>query len=215
MTNINNTEYIDIQGYEGLYVISKEGIVNALPRYNIDKNGKKKFYPGRVLKFDTTGTGTCRYSRVTLSKDGVIARFSVHRLVALTFIPNPDDKPFVNHIDNNTFNNNVSNLEWCTHEENMVHAQEQGRLFESQSKAGTIGGKVHTDRAIKRIQENIGKTFGNFTILSYAGFIKNKHRVEVKCGKCGSTHILEHKRITAMILKSCKVCKNMKKYKVE
>ena len=97
----------------------------------------------------------------------------------------------------------------------MVHAQEQGRLFESQSKAGTIGGKVHTDRAIKRIQENIGKTFGNFTILSYAGFIKNKHRVEVKCGKCGSTHILEHKRITAMILKSCKVCKNMKKYKVE
>lgn len=215
MTNTNNTEYTDIQGYEGLYVISRGGLVKALPRYNIDKNGKKKFYPEKVLKFDTSGTGTLNYNRVTLSKDGVTTRFLVHRLVALTFIKNPDNKPFVNHIDNNTFNNNVSNLEWCTHEENMIHAQKQGRLFNSQSKGGTIGGQVHKRRAIKRIEENIGKTFGNFTILDYAGFIKNKHRVTVKCGKCSSIHILEHNRVTSMLLKYCQVCKCMKKYKVE
>lgn len=215
MTNTDNIEYTDIQGYEGLYVISKTGIVKALPRYNTDKNGKKKFYPEKILKFDTSGTGNFNYNRVTLSKDGVTTRFLVHRLVATTFILNPENKPFVNHIDNNTLNNNVSNLEWCTHEENMMHAQRQGRLFESQSKGGTAGGQVHKDRAIKRIQENIGKTFGNFTVLNYAGFIKNKHRVEVRCGKCGSIHILEHNRITAMMLSYCQICKNMKKYKVE
>lgn len=53
--------------------------------------------------------------------------FSVHRLVAKYFIPNPHNKPCVNHLDNDTQNNSVSNLEWCTHKENTRHMLKQGR----------------------------------------------------------------------------------------
>lgn len=61
-----------------------------------------------------------------LSKDGKVKNESIHRLVAQAFIPNPDSKPQVNHIDCNTLNNNVSNLEWCTAKENTVHAWKNG-----------------------------------------------------------------------------------------
>lgn len=52
----------------------------------------------------------------------------MHRLLATYFIPNPDNKPYVNHIDGNKSNNSISNLEWCTANENMTHARDTGLL---------------------------------------------------------------------------------------
>ena len=74
---------------------------------------------GRFLKLETTHHG---YKRVTLSHEGKTTRYSVHRLVASFFIPNPENKPCVNHIDGNSANNDVSNLEWCTFSENEYHS---------------------------------------------------------------------------------------------
>ena len=80
----------------------------------------------RELSFDLTEKGYCR---VTMrNDDGVYVKEAVHRLVAQAFIPNPESKPEVNHKDNLTQNNCTSNLEWCTHTENMNHAAFQGRL---------------------------------------------------------------------------------------
>ena len=86
--------YKDIKGYEGEYMVSNRGNVYSCKR-NI------------ILK-----PGTARgYLRVGLYKDGVRTYFSVHRLVAEAFIPNPKNLPVINHLDENKKNNDVSNLE--------------------------------------------------------------------------------------------------------
>ena len=75
---------------------------------------------GRELLFDNSNG----YSRVRLSVDNVKKKYSVHRIVAELFIENPDNKPFINHINGIKTDNRVVNLEWCTNKENMIHARD-------------------------------------------------------------------------------------------
>ena len=93
----------DIEGYEGLYQVSNTGQVKSLN------------YKGRgVVKLLKQAINHNGYNYVILYKNGKTKHYSVHRLVALAFIPNPDNLPIVNHKDENPSNNNVNNLEWCT-----------------------------------------------------------------------------------------------------
>lgn len=94
-----------VVGFEGLYDVSDDGEVYS---YTTD----------RILKHAIKRTG---YHQVTLVRDGKMFYSSVHRLVAEAFIPNPEKKRTVNHIDGNKDNNSVSNLEWNTHKENILH----------------------------------------------------------------------------------------------
>ena len=96
-----------IQGYEGLYEVSNFGNVRSLDRKVNQANGTIGNYKGKVLKGETDSRG---YKRVRLSKNNKSKKFQIHRLVALAFIPNTENKPFVNHIDENTSNNNANNL---------------------------------------------------------------------------------------------------------
>ncbi len=108
----------DIKGYEGKYQISSYGRVKSLAR--ITKNNHK--IPERILN-TTTRLTKDGYCRVTLiGKKSRTHDYRVHRLVAEAFIPNPNNKSTVNHIDGNKKNNHVDNLEWNTREENMQHA---------------------------------------------------------------------------------------------
>ena len=77
----------------------------------------------RILKYDINSAG---YRRVTLSQDGEVTRLFVHRLVALHYLPNPGDLPWINHKDSDKLNNNSANLEWCTPSHNRLHAFKSG-----------------------------------------------------------------------------------------
>lgn len=110
---MNNVVWKPIKGYEGLYEISSIGEVKSI------------FYgeKSRALKKSKTTTG---YYKVELWKNKKKKSLKVHRLVAIVFISNPENKPNINHIDGNPLNNNVCNLEWCTQKENVIHAIETG-----------------------------------------------------------------------------------------
>ena len=103
----------DIKEYEGLYQVSNLGRVKSFPRNGTQVNAIKIL----TLKLHHTG-----YYRVTLSKNNKRIDKLVHRLVAETFIPNPNRKPQVNHKDGDKLNNRVDNLEWNTCLENVQHS---------------------------------------------------------------------------------------------
>ena len=104
----------DISGYEGRYKVSNLGNVKSLKYFH---HNKEALLVGGIKH---------GYRQVILAKEYKVKYKSVHRLVAEAFIPNPCNKPQINHIDGNKLNNNVSNLEWCTQKENQEHAYRIG-----------------------------------------------------------------------------------------
>lgn len=107
-----------------LYEISNYGRLRSKDRTVRDNKGQylKK---GRLLKPAKDKYG---YYSFCLKQDGKSKIMKIHRIVAFAFIPNPDKKPCINHIDNNPSNNRVDNLEWCTMKENTAWMIKQGRF---------------------------------------------------------------------------------------
>ena len=112
-----------IKNYEDLYMISNYGNIKSLDRTT--KNGSGYYIKkGKILKKHINNKG---YEYVRLKDNKTPNKQYIHRLVAQAFIPNPDNKPQINHKDCNPLNNNVSNLEWCTRKENMSYMSKLGR----------------------------------------------------------------------------------------
>ena len=108
----------DVVGYEGLYRVSSHGRV---------KSFHKSWESGLIMKCRTHHKSG--YPQVQLkSKKGKNRTIYVHRLVAVAFIPNPENKLCVNHIDENRENNVLENLEWVTHKENSNHGTRNKRI---------------------------------------------------------------------------------------
>lgn len=152
VVSLPNEIWLDVVGYEGFYQVSNLGRV-------------KSFYRGKVhlLKYQLDSQG---YVIVTLSKGGKQKGCKVHVLVAQAFIPNPENKPFVNHIDGNKSNPHVSNLEWVTQSENMKHAF---RIGLKKPAAGAKSGKSKlTEKDVRYIREHYKKGSHQYGLKSLA-----------------------------------------------
>lgn len=111
-------EWRDIVGYEGLYKVSNFGNV-----YSVRSDKRLKHSKNRG-----------GYLFVVLCTDGKQKQFKVHRLVAISFLTNPDNKPQVNHIDEDKTNNRLDNLEWVTAKENTNYGSRNKKAAKSNSK---------------------------------------------------------------------------------
>ena len=112
----------DIEGYEGYYQISSFGMVKATSRIYIDSLNRRRFIKEKYLKISVIYSGYCCVLLNAKNKKS----FSIHRLVAKAFIPNPLKLPQVNHKNGDKLNNTVANLEWVTASENIYHAHKIG-----------------------------------------------------------------------------------------
>lgn len=183
-------QWEDIESYEGYYQVSNKGNVKALKREFIARDGNIKRYPEIILKPELSGTKEIKYFRVTLSKNSSKKRYLVHRLVAQTFLSNLDNKPFVNHIDNDSVNNELSNLEWVTHSENMLHAQIQGRLYKSQSNGGVAGSATNRLKMLDRVKQMVGKSYGCYLVTGFSSQSSlRKNLLDVYCIHCNNLHV--------------------------
>ena len=132
----------DIKGYEGFYQISNMGRVRSVDRIRNSKHHGLSKIKGRML-IPLIQDG---YYLATLCKNGEMKHFRIHRLVAEAFIPNPDNLPFINHIDENKSNNKVDNLEWCTRSYNNNYGHRNQKISVARQ-------KIEQE---KRIRKNVG-----------------------------------------------------------
>lgn len=119
-----NEEWRDVTGFEGLYKVSSMGRVLSCERVVKDSRLGKKKLKERFLKPTVDSFG---YTKVTLFRDSKRSVRKVHRLVAGHFCYKPEGCDVVNHIDNDTQNNQAGNLEWTTNQGNTDHMIAQGR----------------------------------------------------------------------------------------
>ena len=120
----------DIEGYEGLYQVSNLGRVKSLERLVFYSDGRSRVFKEQILK----PSKEYDYLYVILYKNNENKHFRIHRLVANTFIDNPNNYPYINHIDECKSNNNVNNLEWCSPKYNVNYGSCIKRRVEKQSK---------------------------------------------------------------------------------
>lgn len=148
----------EIKGYEGMFAVSNLGRVKSLARRVSNHTGFIN-KPERILKPIKDIKG---YLRVYLSKNNKNKFTPIHRLVSFAFIPNPENKPQVNHIDGNKQNNHVENLEWCTNRENSIHAIRMGLNDHSKYESG------RPKRKVNQIDISTGKIIKTFNSIADA-----------------------------------------------
>jgi len=189
VNNMKNEMWKDIKGYEGYYQVSNQSTVKSLDRYANWKYNQKQSIKGKILSINQYPNG---YSYVSFSVNGKRRTQLLHRLVAQAFILNIENKPEVNHKDEDITNNKINNLEWMTSKENanygtrnMKVAEKNGihvvqlskdlELIKIHSSIANASREIGiTDSPIVRVCKGTQKTAKGFKWMYYSDYIAQK-----------------------------------------
>lgn len=179
----------DIPGYEDLYAVTEYGDVWSYPKHCSSREGK---WLKQQIMINNKGRSTPhKHFFVGLYKNKKCSNYQIHRLVALTYISNPENKPQINHKDGNPLNNCVDNLEWATASENIQHGIKLGLIDNFSEKC-------------KRIRSENGKKMGAINgiksrrLFSFAeaNCIRKMHEIDkISCRKIAKVYDCSDKTI--------------------
>lgn len=154
--HLRTERWYDVKDYEGLYQFSNFGKFKSFEHWSNGKHFKEKILKGGVCGYATKDGS--QYRKVSLSKDGKVKSFLIHRLVAESLIPNPNNYSDVNHKDEHKDNNCVWNLEWMKHKDNCDYGDRNNKVSQNQKRKygsdNQFYGKHHTKETIEKIIEH-------------------------------------------------------------
>ncbi len=182
LENLEGEIWNPIENYENKYEVSNLGRVKTLKRGRYNPLLKRdSIFLEKILLNQKDKAGYCR---VGLYKKGKLKGFTVHRLVAKAFIPNSENKPEVNHVNEIKTDNRAENLEWCTRSENMNH----GTIRERMSKSSRISGGRYKPMKVKQfdLNGNLVKEWFSINEAGRNGF--NAQNIHACCHKKRKTH---------------------------
>jgi hypothetical protein len=164
-----NVKYFIIENGKFYYVVTTLGNILTTTGYKC-----------MDLKQTELPTG---YMQVTIMKNKKGKSHLVHRLVAKAFLPNPENKPCVNHIDGNKKNNSVTNLEWCTYSENEKHSYSVLGKVNSRSGTGKFGKLNGMSKPVISIKDGIEQYFESISLAAKELKVFNSNIAKVLSGK--------------------------------
>lgn len=165
-------EWRDIKGWEGYYQASNLGRIRSVDRFVKDKKDSQKKIKGKIIN---PSMGTHGYLSISLYNNGISKTYTVHKIIAITFIEPISGKNFINHIDGNKINNNISNLEHVTKSENHLHAYKIGLQKPQRGMLGKYGKDNYGSKPISQFAIN-----GEF-IKTYEG-VRDAIRKNISLG---------------------------------
>ena len=181
----------DIKGYEGLYQVSNLGRIKSLDKVIIRKDGIEYIKRGTILK---PSTNTGGYLQIGLSKNGIRKLFRIHRLVAIAFIPNPHNKPFIDHINTIKTDNKVENLRWVTREENANNPLTRKHISESNSNEKHWNyGKHPTNETKQKMSESKKGKYICINNPNYGNHMSDESKQKISESNKGRKHSKEFK----------------------
>lgn len=186
--------YKDVIGFED-YKLNRQGVLISKNRISLHSNGKKCTVKERKLKPQLDNTGYIVFGLRNREKQ--TKKVYLHRILCELFIPNPDNKPCVNHKDGVKLNNSLHNLEWCTYKENNNHAFEKklNTTIGSRLK-GKTGEKCHNyGKRNKKVYSNT-KEYINIKEASKDLNLTKGYLYQCLCGSVPNIHNLSYNPIT-------------------